>query len=86
MTHLTHKEFASHMNTPRSTVSGWGRRGWLVIENGLINVEATKDMLLRMRGTLGKMDQRERSMRSAWRWNPACETRRAFATFKGGAK
>jgi hypothetical protein len=76
---VTQKAFAALMDTHQGTVSQWKSRGWIVMDGDLVDVDASKALLLKKRGTLGKMSQRDKRMRSGWSKSPHCETHRAFA-------
>lgn len=80
---INQSEFAVLMKTDTGCVTRWKQKGWLVIEGGLVNVEASKARLLEKRGTLGKMTPRQKAQRSSWSHNPACPGVKAAKAFAG---
>jgi uncharacterized protein YjcR len=81
-TFMRAKQFAEYMHVANSTVSNWKSRGWLVVDGMLIDVEASKERLLRLRGTLGVMSLRVRRKRSSWSQGPNCLSRRALSLWE----
>ena len=75
---VTQQEFAQLMHVHGGTVSRWKSRGWIVVADGLVDVEASKERLLLKRGTLGPIDNRAASKRSGWSKSPHCTTHRAL--------
>jgi hypothetical protein len=76
---LNQQEFAQLMHVHGGTVSRWKSRGWLVMADGLVDVEPSKERLLEKRGTLGPIDNTAASKRSGWSKSPHCTTRNALA-------
>jgi len=75
---MNQTEFAHLMKVNQATVSTWKQKGWIVIVDGAVDVEASKALLLEKRGTLGKLTARQVSQRSGWSKRPHCLTHNAL--------
>ena len=75
---LNQSEFAKLMRVHQATVTRWKQMGWIVMADGAVDVEASKERLLLKRGTLGKIDATAASKRSGWSKRPHCLTHNAL--------
>lgn len=80
---MTQTEFAMSLGFSESAATTWKRRAWLVfLEDGSVDVEASKARLIENRGHLRPMTRREKSQRSGWSKGPACKTYGGFEAYK----
>ena len=80
---MRQKEFAAEIGVHPSTICDWGKKGWLVYTNGVLDPDASRERILAERGTLRRLTQTEISKRSPWRRGPHCKTHAAWESWRG---
>ena len=85
---MRQKDFAERIGVSQATICQWGKQGWLVYRDGVLDPDASRERILAERGTLRRLTQTEISRLSPWRRGPHCRTGAAWDLWRekhGGA-